>query len=64
MPGRLLYLSSKDLDALDFSMRECIDITEETLCQHSLGKVELPPKAGFLIFPETGSAGWRTQAEY
>ena len=61
MPGRLLYLSSKDLDALDFSMRECIDITEETLCQHSLGKVELPPKAGIHPTPQSFLHGMAAQ---
>lgn len=61
MPGRLLYLSSKDLAALDFTMSECIDITEETLRQHALGKVELPPKAGLHPTPKSFLHGMAAQ---
>jgi ornithine cyclodeaminase/alanine dehydrogenase len=49
---RLLYLSRADVEAVDVTMREIIEVLERAFGEHGRGKVEMPPKPGVHSQPD------------
>jgi ornithine cyclodeaminase/alanine dehydrogenase len=52
MEERLLYLSQVDVESIDLSMAEIIDLLETAFKEKGAGRVEMPPKPG--IHPGEG----------
>ena len=50
-PGSLLYLSRKDVEAINLPMREIIDALEDMFREKGQGRVEMPPKPGIHTRP-------------
>jgi len=49
---KLLYLSKKDVEKVDLSMKEIIEALDEAFKEKGLGKIEMPPKPGIHTMPE------------
>ncbi|MFX0063602.1 MAG: ornithine cyclodeaminase family protein [Candidatus Hermodarchaeota archaeon] len=49
---KLLYLSRKDVEAVDVSMREIINALEYMFIEKAEGRVEMPPKPGIHTTPD------------
>ncbi len=49
--GSLLYLSRKDVEAINLPMREIIDALEDMFREKGQGRVEMPPKQGIHTRP-------------
>jgi alanine dehydrogenase len=50
--GPVLYLSRKDVEAVQLPMREIIDALEAMFLEKAAGRVEMPPKPGIHPRPE------------
>ncbi len=49
---KLLYLSKKDVEKVDLSMKEIIEALDEAFKEKGLGKIEMPPKPGIHTMPD------------
>jgi len=50
--GSILYLSRRDVEAIQLPMQEIIDALEEMFKEKGRGKVEMPPKPGIHTLPD------------
>lgn len=50
--GSILYLSRRDVEAVQLPMREIIDALDEMFKEKGCGKVEMPPKPGIHTRPD------------
>jgi len=44
--GSLLYLSRAQIEKLNISVEEVINVVEKAFCEKATGRVEMPPKPG------------------
>ncbi len=49
---QVLYLSRADVEAVDLSMKEIIDLLEKAFLEKGNGRVEMPPKPGIHTMPD------------
>lgn len=49
---QVLYLSRADVEAVDLSMKEIIDLLEKAFLEKGNGNVEMPPKPGIHTMPD------------
>ena len=49
---KVLYLSRADVEKVNLSMRQIIDLLEEAFLEKGNGKVEMPPKPGIHTMPD------------
>src|SRR5512146_3456533 len=49
---KVLYLSRADVEAVDLSMKEIIDLLEKAFLEKGHGRVEMPPKPGIHTMPD------------
>lgn len=49
---QVLYLSRADVETVDLSMKEIIDLLEKAFFEKGNGKVEMPPKPGIHTMPD------------
>jgi ornithine cyclodeaminase/alanine dehydrogenase len=49
---KILYLSRLDVEAVNLSMKEIIDLLEKAFLEKGQGKVEMPPKPGIHTMPD------------
>ena len=52
VPGRLLYLSKSDVQAVGITMPEIIDVLDRAFREKGEGRVEMPPKPGIHTQPD------------
>ena len=50
--GSILYLSRRDVEAVQLPMQEIIEALDEMFKEKGLGKVEMPPKPGIHTQPD------------
>jgi len=50
--NQLLYLSRRDVEAVDLEMKTVIDLLERAFADKGHGKVEMPPKPGIHTMPD------------
>ena len=50
--GSILYLSRRDVEAIQLPMQEIIDALDEMFKEKGRGKVEMPPKPGIHTQPD------------
>jgi len=49
---KILYLSRADVEAVNLSMKEIIDLLEKAFLEKGNGNVEMPPKPGIHTLPD------------
>src|SRR5512135_2021668 len=49
---QVLYLSRADVESVDLSMKEIIDLLEKAFLEKGNGRVEMPPKIGIHTMPD------------
>src|SRR5512147_2863682 len=49
---KVLYLSRRDVEAVNLSMKEIIGLLEKAFLEKGNGRVEMPPKPGIHTMPD------------